>query len=65
MEGRVDSQAHRHPGVLCAADVPRGFNSFEKAYWMPPIGRMAPRESMRCWLAITTAETSASDGRAC
>lgn len=30
----VDLQAHRHPGVLCPANVPQAFDSFEKAYWM-------------------------------
>ncbi len=30
----VDLQAHRHPDVLCPADVPQAFDHFEKAYWM-------------------------------
>jgi cyclohexadienyl dehydratase len=32
----VDFQARRHPGVLCAANVSRAFDHFEKAYWMTP-----------------------------
>jgi cyclohexadienyl dehydratase len=30
----VDDQAHRHPGVLCPADVAGSFDHFDKAYWM-------------------------------
>jgi cyclohexadienyl dehydratase len=30
----VDYQARRHPGILCAANVPAPFDHFDKAYWM-------------------------------
>jgi len=30
----VDYQAHRHPGVLCAAAVTAPFDRMDKAYWM-------------------------------
>jgi cyclohexadienyl dehydratase len=58
----VDLQAHRHPGVLCAADVKEPFNHFDLAYWMTK--DPALRAAVDKWLGQAQSDGTAEKARA-